>query len=134
MPRSYKILTASLAVVASVILLRLDWASLQGLGFNAQWGLLWIVLFVFVSEKLALTFVVGGNASSASLTFILVVASACLFGPVATVLVAVMSGLLAQFFQKKPQVIALFNISQFVIVTYNTASAPNRLASRVASA
>ena len=118
MPRSFKILTGLLATVAGIILLRLEWGGLQTLGIDAQTGLLWLVLFVFISEKLALTFVVGQNASSASLTFILVLASVSLFGPVATVVFALMSALLAQYFQKKPPLIALFNLSQFVIITW----------------
>ncbi len=117
MPRSFKILTGLFAVVAGAVLLGLDWIGLSELGFTAQWGLLWIVVFVFISEWLALTFVVGKNASSASLTFILVVASVGLFGPDATVIVAIMSGLLAQYFQRKPTVVAVFNLSQFVFVT-----------------
>ena len=118
MPRSFKLLTGAMAGGAGVVLFYLDWGTLSGLDSVAKQGLVAVLLLSLLSERLALTFVVGKHASSASLTFILLLASVCLFGPVGTVAVALLSGLFSQLLvQKKTPLKAVFNISQFVLVT-----------------
>lgn len=118
MPRAFKIYAVLMSGLAVGALALTDWSGLLGISQSGLFGLFTLILLGIFSEHLALTFVVGKHASSASLIFLLFFASVLLFGPAATVLVALVTGGYSQFIlARKPAAKAFFNIAQFVVVT-----------------
>lgn len=118
MPRAFKIYTFLMSGLAVAALALIDWSGLLAIPQGGLFGLFTLILLGIFSEHLALTFVVGKHASSASLIFLLFFASVLLFGPPATVLVALVTGGYSQFIiARKAPTRAIFNVAQFVVVT-----------------
>jgi hypothetical protein len=94
---------AFVVLMAAAILGGQDWSVLTQFPWVSVVGFLALVVLGVLSESWALTITVGRSAGGSSITFLPLLASILLFGPV--------------FIRKKEKVRAVFNVAQYVVST-----------------
>ncbi len=108
----------AVAGLAAVVLLKLDWTPIFVLSQTHLMGLGALAFLALMSESLAVSQVVGKTSGNSSVTFIILLACVLLFGPEATILLAVATGVVIEFAQRKKEWYrAAFNLAQYVVST-----------------
>lgn len=106
------------AALAGTTLAAQSWTVLLGLPSHHKMGLAALIALGVLSEGISIGIKVGSSASHSSVTFIPFLASVLLFGPVAGVLLALCIFLVSEFvLHKKPKIRAVFNVSQWIVVS-----------------
>lgn len=113
--RSVHTYVGLMIVTALVCLTLLDWTTIQG----ADWvGLTSLILLGIFSESAAINVTVARSVGHSSITFIPFLATVLLFGPAAGVLLAAAIMVVGEFvLHDKPRVKAIFNVSQWIVVS-----------------
>lgn len=97
----------------------MDWSLLWGLPTDQWWGLAALLALSLMSEGLSVKTAAPGGGGSFTITLIPLLASAYLFGPVPTVALMTVTGVVAEFLvHKKPAQRAAFNVAQYAFATY----------------
>ena len=107
-----------MGVAAAVVVVSVPWLALAALPKASAIGLGALIALALLSERLALTIRVAQTSGGSSITFIPLLGSVVLFGPVAALLLMLITGGVTEFFlRRKPPIRAAFNVSQFILST-----------------
>lgn len=117
-PKGIRAYVMAVAIAAVGALALVDWGPLWELSGRDQVGLLLLVLLGLVSETMSLRTASKSGSGTFTITFIPLLTSVLLFGPVIAAAFMVIAGSLGQFVvHRRPLLKAVFNVSQYLIAT-----------------
>jgi putative nucleotidyltransferase with HDIG domain len=109
---------ALICVLALISLGIVPWGDFALLDTSDRLGLILLMAFMLLSERLAVGMSGVSRGSTQALTFIPLLAAVLLFGPAAPVVLMAVTGALAEFvIRRKPPLRAIFNLAQYVLST-----------------